>query len=191
MLCKLRYDKYERKTKYWVEEDLEFEWEKSQSREIQEEQNFDLDNGNDDLPDMGGLAVPLQADLSVAAAGGLHTACLNQLVSCMTAPFQKLLSGPFTSAPSGPPPKTPAANTLLPTVLKTEQPSVCILKYMEGLTKRMNKMEVTELMLHVVTVKHAVCRIPYNVTSCCQDTKKKYDEIPAAAKTDCHTQRHG
>ena len=62
----LRYDKYEKKTKYWCEEDLEMEWEKEESKERVEESGYDAE-----LPAPPGLdhADPMLPNMSLAARG--------------------------------------------------------------------------------------------------------------------------
>ena len=83
MFQQLRYDKYEKKTKYWVEEDLEFEWEKSTKRGVEEEHNFNVDG--DDWPDMGGGggSCSMQADLAIAAASEQESYMLPLNLPCL------------------------------------------------------------------------------------------------------------
>ena len=63
----LRYDKYEKKHKYWYEEDLEMEWEKQKVKATTQEGEYEIE-GN-----LGDFAMehsaPLAPDMNVAAEG--------------------------------------------------------------------------------------------------------------------------
>ncbi|CAE7661640.1 unnamed protein product [Symbiodinium sp. KB8] len=143
-----RYDKYEKKTKYWVEEDLEFEWEKSKQESVAENAEYQVqDSDGTDL--MTDPNATMNFDLTEAALGRLLGASRESRIRA----WYKFLAmgkrgckgpgpaaGPSGSGTGGKPDK-PAANTLLPTVLKNELPSTVIVQYLSGITKRVNKMQ--------------------------------------------------
>ena len=64
-----RIDKYEKKAKYWLEEDMEIQWEKSKSKETSDETGFEV-VGKDPLP--SDAAAPMLPDMSLAATGGIY-----------------------------------------------------------------------------------------------------------------------
>ncbi|CAE7445453.1 unnamed protein product [Symbiodinium sp. CCMP2592] len=59
------YDKYQKLTKYWYEEDLEMDWEKERSRETNEEGEYETTTDAASFLD----APPIEADLNQAARG--------------------------------------------------------------------------------------------------------------------------
>ena len=60
-----RYDKYEKRTKYWCEEDLEMEWEKEESRERIEASTYDVEVDTPPGLETNGV----QPDMTLAARG--------------------------------------------------------------------------------------------------------------------------
>lgn len=75
-LVRLRYDKYENKTLYWYEEDLEFEWEKTATRASREEAEFERDVSGMDM--MLENTEAMDVDMRMAAQGCalLHFLCI-------------------------------------------------------------------------------------------------------------------
>ena len=63
----LRWDKYEKKPKYWYEEDLEMEWEKIEARHISQEGSFEMESNFDKFA--MDHAAPIQVDMGAATAG--------------------------------------------------------------------------------------------------------------------------
>ena len=76
-----RFDKYEKKTKYWVEEDMEFEWEKSDSKSKEEGQAFQVEA--DEPEDMPKGNTMMQADLALAGEGNFRLNSYNMFELCM------------------------------------------------------------------------------------------------------------
>ena len=65
----LRYDKYEKKPKYWYEEDLEMEWEKKKERNVIQQVSMDAQTSGADLA--AAMANPVKVDMDLAARGRL------------------------------------------------------------------------------------------------------------------------
>ena len=65
-LAKPRTDKYEKKPKYWIEEDLEFEWERNQAREVTDEGQYEVSG---DAPIAPSAIDPMNIDMSLASGG--------------------------------------------------------------------------------------------------------------------------
>ena len=164
-----RYDKYEKKTKYWVEEDLEFEWEKSKQESVAENAEYQVqDSDGTDL--MTDPNATMNFDLTEAALGRLLGASRESRIRA----WYKFLAmgkrgckgpgpaaGPSGSGTGGKPDK-PAANTLLPTVLKNELPSTVIVQYLSGITKRVNKMQATGQRVYTSSVVTSFCTVCQN-----------------------------
>ena len=63
----MRWDRYEKKQKYWVEEDLEAEWNKTRKSSQEEEVAYETGVAAEDVGQVGG---PLSFDIAEAHAGG-------------------------------------------------------------------------------------------------------------------------
>lgn len=59
------WDKYESKMKFWVEEDVEVEWQKSQSRRERESMEYDVDAG-----ESAGVMMAPSLDMGAAQSAG-------------------------------------------------------------------------------------------------------------------------
>ena len=72
------------------------------------------------------------------------------------------------------------SQAVLPTVQKNQKPSTMILKYMEGISKRI-QLKTNELILFSLSFGFPGCIV-------FQDLKNKYESIPEASRTNTHTQ---
>ena len=69
-LFNFRFDKYQKLTKYWYEEDLEVESLKERERVVEEEGEYEVDTN---LPDSMDPGAPMAVDMDMAARGGIVT----------------------------------------------------------------------------------------------------------------------
>ena len=63
----LRYDKYEKKPKYWYEEDLEMEWEKTKERSVSKQTNMEAATSGAGLA--AAMTNPMKVDMDMASRG--------------------------------------------------------------------------------------------------------------------------
>ena len=75
MLKYLRYDKYQKVTKYWYEEDLEMEWERERSKAVAEEGEYETTGHAHTALSSFDPTATMTADMSEAARGLAWDTC--------------------------------------------------------------------------------------------------------------------
>jgi len=125
----VKHDRYDSQPTYWYEGEVQAEWEKTTSRTRRETSEFQVETNVGEA--MLEAVAPVNLDVSSLGTAGF----------------------PVTGNNNKPIKAAPAAPTGLPPVLKSENASDVILKYLDGILKRNQKMT---------------------------DLKAKYEEIPAA-----------
>ncbi|CAL1128311.1 unnamed protein product [Cladocopium goreaui] len=124
-----KWDKYESKTLFWVEEEVEAEYESSRSKTTREQFNYETEQPAPDA--LLEAAAPLTLDM--ADVRDTPTGLPGQ-------------SGGSTDDQKRPTPTAP----VLPQVQKNEKASQVILKYLDGTTKRIGK--ISELKVKYETI---------------------------------------
>ena len=79
LLARLRTCKYEKKTKYLIDDDMEMEWSKLQSKETVESAQYEVETDAHLALD---AAAPLAVDLALAAQGQAQFVVPKQPSSC-------------------------------------------------------------------------------------------------------------